>query len=119
MISAEELLKPIADDNPCGEDLSYDPAFQELDVLMKGKPETQFSSAEPPDWAKVAKLKQKQLADYIRAAGLPDAKSGAILARIMDLNFERVNERMDLLERDLADMKDAIRNAAEGNLPNS
>jgi endonuclease-3 len=37
-------------------------------------------AVEPPDWARVAKLKQKQLADYIRAAGLPDAKSGAILA---------------------------------------
>ncbi|MCB9895257.1 MAG: hypothetical protein H6839_12465 [Planctomycetes bacterium] len=38
------------------------------------------TAVEPPDWARVAKLKQKQLADYIRAAGLPDAKSGAILA---------------------------------------
>ncbi|MCC7507819.1 MAG: hypothetical protein IT464_00420 [Planctomycetes bacterium] len=37
-------------------------------------------AVEPPDWAAVARLPQKQLADYIRAAGLPDSKSGAILA---------------------------------------
>ena len=50
MISAEELLKPISDENPCGEDIYYDPSFQELEGLMKGKPETQFSAAEDPDW---------------------------------------------------------------------
>jgi endonuclease-3 len=38
------------------------------------------TAVEPPDWPRVAVLPQKQLADYIRAAGLPDSKSGAILA---------------------------------------
>lgn len=50
MINAEELLKPITEEKPCGEDLYYDPNFQELEGLMKGKPETQFSDAEEPDW---------------------------------------------------------------------
>src|ERR1043166_2195563 len=50
MISAEELLKPVSEENPCGEDLYYDPTFQELDTLILGKPETQFSPAEDPDW---------------------------------------------------------------------
>ncbi|HTV42647.1 MAG TPA: type VI secretion system protein TssA [Candidatus Sulfotelmatobacter sp.] len=50
MINAEELLKPISGEKPCGEDLSYDPGIQQLETLMKGKPETQFSAAEPPDW---------------------------------------------------------------------
>jgi type VI secretion system protein ImpA len=50
MIEAEELLKPISDESPCGEDLSYDPSFQELESLARGKEETQFSAAEPPDW---------------------------------------------------------------------
>lgn len=53
MISAEALLKPIAADKPCGDDISYDPAFLELDTLLQGKPETQFSAAEPPDWRKI------------------------------------------------------------------
>jgi type VI secretion system protein ImpA len=50
MINAEELLKPVSGEKPCGEDLSYDAGFQELEILMKGKPETQFSPAEDPDW---------------------------------------------------------------------
>jgi type VI secretion system protein ImpA len=50
MIAAEELLKPISDQAPCGEDLSYDASFQALETMVRGKPETQFSAAEPPDW---------------------------------------------------------------------
>jgi type VI secretion system protein ImpA len=50
MIVAEELLKPISDQAPCGGDLSYDPSFQALETMVRGKPETQFSPAEPPDW---------------------------------------------------------------------
>jgi type VI secretion system protein ImpA len=50
MINADELLKPISDEKPCGEDLSYDQGFQELETLIRGKPETQFSAAEDPDW---------------------------------------------------------------------
>jgi type VI secretion system protein ImpA len=50
MINADELLKPILDNKPCGEDLSYDQGFQELESLIRGKPETQFSPAEDPDW---------------------------------------------------------------------
>jgi len=49
-MNAEDLLNPISAEKPCGDDLSYDPAFQELEVLMRGKPETQFSPAEDPDW---------------------------------------------------------------------
>lgn len=50
MISAEELLKPITDAKPCGDDLYSDPSFQELESMMKGKLETRFSTAEDPDW---------------------------------------------------------------------
>jgi type VI secretion system protein ImpA len=50
MIVAEELLKPISEEAPCGEDLSYDASFQALETMVRGKPETQFSAAEPPDW---------------------------------------------------------------------
>ena len=53
MIAVEELLKPISADSPCGEDVSYDPKFLALDTLVAGKPETQFSPAEEPDWKPV------------------------------------------------------------------
>src|SRR5215469_10827371 len=50
MALADDLLKPISGDAPCGVDLSYDVRLQELETLVRGKPETQFSAAEPPDW---------------------------------------------------------------------
>ena len=53
MIEVEELLNPISADSPCGEDVSYDPKFLALDALVAGKPETQFSTAEEPDWKAV------------------------------------------------------------------
>jgi type VI secretion system protein ImpA len=53
MINAEELLEPISAEAPCGEDLSYDPSLQELETMARGKEETQFSAAEPPDWKKL------------------------------------------------------------------
>jgi type VI secretion system protein ImpA len=45
-------LEPLGDP-PCGEDLEYDNAFLELSKAAEGKPETQFSEAEPPDWRSV------------------------------------------------------------------
>jgi type VI secretion system protein ImpA len=53
MIAAEELLKPISEELPCGEDLSNDASLQELETMARGKEETQFSAAEPPDWKKL------------------------------------------------------------------
>jgi type VI secretion system protein ImpA len=53
MIELEELLNPIAEESPCGPDVSYDPKFLALDALIVGKPETQFSAAEEPDWKAV------------------------------------------------------------------
>ena len=53
MIDVEELLNPISAESPCGEDVSYDPKFLALDALVAGKPETQFSAAEEPDWRAV------------------------------------------------------------------
>ena len=50
MISADELLKPVSAEKPCGDDISYDAQFIELETLMRGKPETQFSAAEEPNW---------------------------------------------------------------------
>jgi type VI secretion system protein ImpA len=56
MFLAEELLKPISEEAPCGEDLSYDGSLQELETMARGKEETQFSAAEAPDWRKLRSL---------------------------------------------------------------
>jgi type VI secretion system protein ImpA len=51
------LLTEISPDAPCGEDVSYDVAFLELEQLAKGTTETQvgdhIQASEEPDWEKV------------------------------------------------------------------
>lgn len=71
MINAEDLLKPISPDKPCGPDLGYDPAFDELETLLKGKPEVEIGAvkrpAEPPDWRE---LEEKSVAFLKRSKHL-------------------------------------------------
>jgi type VI secretion system protein ImpA len=50
MIDFESLLAPISDELPCGEDVVDTPEFVELESLLRGKAETQFSEAVGPDW---------------------------------------------------------------------
>ncbi|MDR5784945.1 type VI secretion system protein TssA [Caballeronia sp. LZ065] len=58
------LLEPVTDQAPCGDELTYDQAFIDLERLAVGKTEQQFGStiipAENPDWHQVA----------VRASGL-------------------------------------------------
>jgi type VI secretion system protein ImpA len=53
-------LEPL-DGAPCGDDLEYDAEFMEMSKAAEGKPETQFSSAEPPDWSQVGELAENLL----------------------------------------------------------
>ncbi|MCP5419759.1 MAG: type VI secretion system protein TssA [Gammaproteobacteria bacterium] len=59
VIDLEKLLQPVSEESPCGEDLEYDPAFQELETAIQGKPEQQFGAtiipAEEPDWRDIQK----------------------------------------------------------------
>ena len=59
------------------------------------------NAVEPPDWARVGSLPRERLADYIRAAGLPESKSGAILAllhwvhaTVGEYSLDRVIEKL-------------------------
>ena len=53
----EKLLRPASPEHPCGPDLSNDPLFDELETLVKGKPEVEVGAvkkpAEPPEWNNV------------------------------------------------------------------
>ena len=50
----ESWLQALPDsEEPCGKDLEYDLEFLELMRIAEGKPETQFSAAEPPSWRDV------------------------------------------------------------------
>jgi len=55
----DKFLQPLSEDNPCGEDLEYDPAFMEVETELEGKAERQMGDsiieAEEPDWKKVYK----------------------------------------------------------------
>jgi type VI secretion system protein ImpA len=94
MISAEALLQPISAEKPCGEDLSYDPAFQELEVIMRGKEETQFSPAEEPDWKL---LSERCLELLVRTKDLRIATTLALAAAKTE-GFPGVRESLGLLK---------------------
>jgi type VI secretion system protein ImpA len=99
MIVAEELLEPITEEDPCGEDLSYDGSLQGLETMARGKEETQFSPAEPPDWNK---LQNRCLELFGRSKDLRIAMTLAVTALELDklLGFrETLRLVKGLLER--------------------
>lgn len=61
-LSAEQLSQPISEDSPCGEDLEYDPVFQEMEVMMQTTEEQEFGDTiipgTGPDWKGVAEQVQ-------------------------------------------------------------
>jgi type VI secretion system protein ImpA len=56
-LPVDQLLAPLGEDTPCGDDLEYDAAFMALDEAARGKPEQQFGdtliAAQEPDWREV------------------------------------------------------------------
>ena len=76
MIVSEELLKPISDEFPCGEDLSYDPGFQELEALSRGKEETQFSAGRTAGLEEFAVSMLGAVCSIEGSAGRHDANDG-------------------------------------------
>ena len=58
-LSAKELILPVSDDLPCGEDLEYDPAFQQMEAMLQTKSEQEFGDTvipgSGPDWKGVGK----------------------------------------------------------------
>ncbi|CAN7295501.1 type VI secretion system protein TssA [Rhizobacter sp. LjRoot28] len=57
LLPVDQLLAPLDELAPCGEDLEYDPAFLALEEAARGKPEQQFGDtvipAQAPDWRQV------------------------------------------------------------------
>ncbi len=107
--SVDSLLEPISAENPCGEDLAYDPKFLELDTLLQGKPETQFAAAEEPDWKAVTErceelsVRSKDLRVAVRMAlawmkmaGLPGFRDGLLVIKgLIEKYWEPVFPRLD------------------------
>lgn len=51
----DSWLLPLGPEQPCGEDLEYDPEALELGQAT-GKPESQFGPGEPPNWGRVKEI---------------------------------------------------------------
>lgn len=114
----EPLLQPVSAEAPCGEDLSYDAGFNELETLAKGKEAQQFSgsdnpewqvAAEEPDWKvvrdKCVELFQKSkdlrlsillCLALLKLEGLAGLRDGlTLLQRLMREQWEGVYPRLD------------------------
>lgn len=109
MTGIEKFLEPISEEAPCGADLSYDPALQSLENDIKGKPETQFSPAEEPNWREMqertvelmGKTKNLRLGIFLALVllktegmgGFRDALS--VLRSFIEKNWEKVYPLLD------------------------
>ena len=114
----EPLLQPISPEAPCGEDLSYDPSFNELETEAKGKEAQQFSGSENPEWQVAAEepdwqaVQAKTLELFARSKdlrvtmililsllkmeGLPGLRDGlSLLQRLICEQWEGVYPRLD------------------------
>lgn len=64
----EKVLQPVSAEDPCGPDLFYDPRFEEIETILKGKPEVEIGAivkpAEPPDWVEL----RTKCVEFLRAS---------------------------------------------------
>lgn len=107
--TVDSLLEPISTEHPCGEDLGYDPQFIELDTFLQGRQETQFASAEEPDWKTIKDRcldlfqRSKDLRVALRLAlslmkteGLPGFRDGLLVLKgLIERYWEPVFPRLD------------------------
>ncbi|HEY4366084.1 MAG TPA: type VI secretion system protein TssA [Steroidobacteraceae bacterium] len=76
VLDLESLLKPVAEDAPCGRDLEYDPPFLALQELARGKPEQvigdKVRAALEPPWSNVRAAAEQLFATTkdLRVAGI-------------------------------------------------
>jgi type VI secretion system protein ImpA len=79
LVDFESLALGLSDESPCGDSLDYDPAFAELEIAARGKPEQHFGNtlvpAQEPDWRQV---QSKALALFDRTR---DLRIAVLLAR--------------------------------------
>jgi type VI secretion system protein ImpA len=113
-IDLESLLGEISAESPCGEDLSYDPAYAELDRAVQGTPEQQVGdqviSAQEPNWRDVREKALELLGrtrdlrvivdlslGLMMTAGLPGLRDGLeLLCGVLQKHWEGVFPRLDV-----------------------
>ena len=112
-LDVEKLLLPISPESPCGDDLSYDPAFLEIEQIAAGKPEQQVGAtiipAEDPDWKQLrarcadllGRTKDLRVVMHLALAsvkldGIPGLRDGlALLRGVLERYWEQVHPQLD------------------------
>jgi type VI secretion system protein ImpA len=122
-LPVDDLLAPLGEATPCGDDLEYDAAFVALDAASRGKPEQQFGDkvipAEAPDWRAVNEqaLELARRTRDLRVAVLL-ARSGArvhgvgayseglaLVAGLLDRHWPHVHPMLDATDGDDSTMR--------------
>lgn len=110
----DDLLQPVSEDRPCGDDLEYDAAFLALETAAQGKPEQQFGDtvipALEPDWSDVGRQAREllQRSKDLRAAmlllractrmhGLPGfTAAGQLIQGLLERYWDSVHPMLDV-----------------------
>jgi type VI secretion system protein ImpA len=113
LIDTENLLAPIAGDEPTGTNLEYDPAFATLERIAQGKAEQQIGTTivpgEPPDWkavheqaaALLGRSKDLRIVSHLVRAllhrhGFPGLSEGlAIVRGLLEKYWAPLHPRLD------------------------
>jgi type VI secretion system protein ImpA len=113
MIDISELLTPISEEMPCGENLEYDRQFVELELVATPKAERAMGdsvkAAEEPDWSQVEKRSEELLgrskdlrtailltSAWLRTQGLPGWASGlALVQGLLENYWDDVHPQLD------------------------
>jgi type VI secretion system protein ImpA len=113
VLDVENLLKPLSEDSPCGENLEYDASFAEMERAIAGKPEQQFGETvvegEGPDWPTAQRMaldlfertKDLRVAVHLTRAALalqgwPGFRDGLALTRgLVERFWEPVHPLLD------------------------
>jgi len=93
MTTTKDYLAPISEADPCGIDISYQPAFLELDSMILGKPETQFSEAVKPEW----KLVLARCEDLMEVSKDLRVATIFVLVRLQTGGLQEMGKAVELL----------------------
>ncbi|MBO1073699.1 type VI secretion system protein TssA [Roseomonas marmotae] len=102
MLDTEQLLMPVAGEDPCGEALDYDLQFMALEIAAQGG--GTVDAPEAPDWDEVARTGQEL------AARSKDLRIGVMLARaaLNRSGFAGLHEGLTLLLGYVTQFWDAV-----------
>ncbi len=118
VFDVDQLIAPISDESPSGDNLEYEPEFGELERDAQGKAEHQMGDevveAEPPDWRDVAKKaeellgrsKDLRLAVLLARGGLnihgPQGLAGgvAVIRGLLESQWDTVHPQLDAEDND-------------------